>query len=282
MSTTERPMPDFADALERHLRAAAQATVVRPTAPAAVHGRRRAHDGRPRVLAGRRGLRRPFAAAGSLALVALVLVLVLALGGSGPGTSRAFGAPLVLRTPLVPLPEGSRPGISAEIFIGPDSGRITKGHRISTAAGPAFLYGDERGRCLTAPVPGVPRPEVNRGVTCVRGASFRRSGIAGWIGDEDRATYIAAVPQGVRNPTVSYSGGPPRELVPSDIGVIVVRTTEPAVVTRYDVDGRATRDALAQSGTGPDEAARPTRRGTPVRPGAGTPPTPAAPAPVVP
>ncbi|MDO9410734.1 MAG: hypothetical protein Q7T67_20135, partial [Patulibacter sp.] len=228
--------------------------------------------------------RRPLAAVGSLGVVAVVLavVLVLALGGSGPGSTPAFGAPLVLRTPLVELPEGSRPGSSAEIFIGPDSTRITRGNRIPTPAGPAFLYGDERGRCLTAPVPGVPRPQFERGVTCVSGADFRRTGIAGWIGGEDRASYIAAVPQGVRNPTVSYSGGPPRELVPSDIGVITVQTTEPTVVTRYDVDGRPMRDELAQPDTGPAESVRPTGPVTTVRPGPSGPVTTVKPTPEVP
>lgn len=278
MSTTERPMPDFADALERHLRAAAEAALASSTGPAGARLRGRT-DGRPRLLGRPGSLRRPFAAVGSLALVALVVVLVLTVGGSGPGTSRAFGAPLVLRTPLVTLPEGSRPGSLALMLIGPDSARITRGHRISTPAGPAFLYGDERGRCLTAPDPASSRPEVERGVTCTAGADFRRVGIAGWLEGRGRASYIAVVPQGVRNPTVSYSGGPPQELVPSDIGVVVVRTTEPAVVTRYDVDGRARRDELAQPETGPLETVRPTGTVTTVRPGPDGPVTTVKPAP---
>lgn len=258
MSTTHSPMPDFADALERHLREAASElsrAVPVADAPSPWWVARRARSGR-----------RPLAFVGSLGLVAAIVAIVLLVGGGGPTAPKAVGAPLVLRTPVVVLPEVARPGFSAEMFIGPDAVRITRGHRIATAAGPAFLYGDARGRCLTFPDPSAPDPARSRGVTCVTGADFRRAGIAGWMGDENGAAYLAAIPQGVRSPTVSFSGGPEQELRPSDIGVVAVTTTEPAVVTRFDARGRRYRDTLVQP-IGPQGAEAPRGTATTIPPG---------------
>lgn len=256
MSTTHhRPMPDFADALERHLRqAAAEAALAVPAVAGPAASRRRAVRGPVGGF-----LRRPLAVAGSLAVVVAIVVAVLLFSSSGTNTPRAFGAPLVLRTPLIVLPEIAKPGGSAELILGPGASKITQGHAVPTPYGTAYVYGDDRGQCINAAGPGAPDPRDARGVTCVTGEQFRSSGIVLWVGTDDAALFIAALPQGVRNPTVSYSGGPEQELRPSDIGVVTVSASEPAVVTTYDVEGHARRTKIAQPiGASPGKAVQPT------------------------
>lgn len=239
MSTTTSPMPDFADALERHLRDAAEtlarsATAPEPAVPGLwARGDRAAR--RPAVL------RRPLAAAGSLALVAVVVVAVLLVGGSGTNAPEAQGGPLVLRTPQVALPSYALPGRGAAFVLGPGSERITRGNEIPTAAGPAYLYGDAAGRCLTAPDPASPRPEVERGVTCVPTAALERFGIALRIGD---GYLVAAIPPGVRAPTLRVDGATPRELRPSSTGVVAVTIDRPGDVEFYDRDGAIRTEPL--------------------------------------
>lgn len=245
MSTMHRPMPDFADALERHLRDAAvelarpsstrspAVAVPRPDAAGPGSAARTRHRRRaPRVL------RRPLAAAGSLAVVALAVVAALLVSGSGGNTPQAFGGPLVLRTPLVTLPKFARPGGSAAFVLGPGSERITKGHRFATRGGDAYLYGNAAGWCLTIPDPLSSRPEVERGVSCVSMRDFERFGIAGALSNEREGTYVAAIPQGVRPPELTVGNGRPRALVPSDIGVVVVDAEGRSTVTRFDREGR--------------------------------------------
>lgn len=248
MSTTHRPMPDFADALERHLRDAAAGT----SRSAPVRQRRRA----PRIL------RRPLAAAGSFAVVAVVVVAALLFSGSGTNTPQAFGEPLLLRTPLVTLPDFARPGGSAAFVLGPGSERITKGHRFATKGGDAYLYGNAAGWCLTIPDPTSSRPEVERGVSCVRMRDFERFGIAAGLANEREGTYVAAIPQGVRPPELTLGGGRPRPLVPSDIGVVVLDAEGPSTVTRFDREGRRFVDPVVLPPTPPGQDR--TIRGTPL------------------
>ncbi|MEV4422704.1 hypothetical protein AB0L40_22420 [Patulibacter sp. NPDC049589] len=233
----QRPMPDFAEALERHLRDAA-AEIASPALVAAPVPSARP---RPRWRVGR-----GFAAAGSLAFVAVVVAIVLIASGSGTKTAPAFGEPLVLRTPLVPLPKVARPGSSAAQILGPESATITRGHEIPTSAGPAYLYGNAAGQCLTVPDPASPEPAVERGVTCLPAAELGRFGITLVLGTDDESFYVAAIPQGVRAPVLRTESGETRTLEPSGAGVVTVKATEPSVVTRFDRDGATREDALAQ------------------------------------
>lgn len=255
MSTMHRPMPDFADALERHLRDAA-AELARP-APGPTRTRER-RVRRP----GSRALRRPLAAAGSFAVVVLVVVAALLVSGSGGNTPQAFGEPLVLRTPLVTLPKFARPGGSAAFILGPGSERITKGHRFATKGGDAYLYGNAAGWCMTIPDPLSSQPEVERGVTCVSMRDFERYGIAGALANDREGTYVAAIPQGARPPELTVGQGTPRALVPSDIGIVVVDVEGPSTVTRFDRDGRRFVDPVVVPAPPPGQGG--TVRGTPL------------------
>jgi hypothetical protein len=188
---------------------------------------------------------------------------VLVLSGSGPSTPPAHGEPLVLQAPLAVLPAQARPGISARMVLGPESARITRGHEIPTAAGPAYLYGDATGRCLSAPDPAADDPATERGVTCVPAATFARFGISLTIqGRDGGGTYVAAIPQGVANPTVR-TGGATRELRPTNFGVVAVSTATRAVVTLFDRSGARRDDVVgAPRGRAPLVPARPGALGT--------------------
>jgi hypothetical protein len=307
MSTTERPMPDFADALEQHLRhAAAEAAAGRLTVsplPASVAphapttdrsggdatadrpGRR--HDGsttdrdgrrkrRRSPAAGSRPLRigRPVAALGSATLVAVLVVVLLVAGGSGPGTGRAYGAPLALRTPLVVLPEYARSQSSARNILGPDGPKITRGHAVPLQDGStAYVYGNADGYCLWAPDPTFSDPREGGGVTCVRTAQFLRFGIVLGMGTDSQGTIIAALPQGVRNPVVSRQGQADRSLTPSSDGVVVLSTIVPTTITFFDRAGRQQIMTLATPYTGANPVrANPLRTGFPGVVLPGTPP----------
>lgn len=257
MSTAHRPMPDFTDALEQHLRQAAETLAL--AAPAVADGdvRRRRPSARPTPA--RRRLVRPLAAAGSLALVAALAVVLLVAGGSSPTVPEARGGPLVLRTPLVDLPRFARPGSSAAFVLGPGSERITRGNEIPTPAGTAYLYGNEAGLCLSAPDPSLDPPEENRGVTCSPAARTQRFGIWLKIGD---GYVVAAVPAGVRDPVLRLRGSAPRELRPSDDGIVTVTTEGTGTLTFFDRDGRA--DVLELGPVVVPDG--PTIRGTPIDP----------------
>jgi hypothetical protein len=250
MSTLHHPMPDFADALERHLRRAAAAQAAAglpvPTPDGLPLGRPEPAVVRPRPAREPLGLprlaRRPFAAAGSVALVALVVALVLVWGGSGSNTPRAVA--LVLRAPLVALPEAALPGMTAERFLGPGAAGITRGHEVPTAAGPAYFYDTAQGACLTAPDPATDDPALERGVMCASRATFERFGVSLTLAGADRGTYYAAIPQGVRNPTVRTADGAVRELRPTDFGVVTVTGGVGTIVTLYDRDGDRREDQV--------------------------------------
>ncbi|WP_157260679.1 hypothetical protein [Patulibacter minatonensis] len=241
MSTTQRPMPDFADALERHLRhAAAEAAAGRLEVSPLPAGVREPTRERARTRPAGRPLRlgRPIAALGSVALVAVLVVALLVAGGSGPGTGRAYGAPLALRTPLVVLPDYARSQTLARDVLGPDGPKITRGHAVPLPDGStAYLYGNAAGQCLWAPDPLIPDPREGGGVTCTRTSAFLRFGIFLGMGTDTQGTIIAALPQGVRDPVVSRRGEVDRPLTPSTDGVVVLSTISPATVTFFDRDG---------------------------------------------
>lgn len=239
MSNHYDVMPDFCVQLESFLASSA----VEQSAPRPV-SRARA----PRAQGGRRRLR-----AGLLAgAVAAVAVGVITWTGADRSTDRAADAPPP-STRTVPAAPPARSGsytpiwATAQVPVEPEEvvreaqsrlGRtadLTRAWATPAFGGTAYLMRDSEQWCLTAPDPATNQPDNERAWTCSPKALFERFGIALTVGDN----YIAALPRGVRHPTLRLPGKKPRALVPSANGVVVLSGLPAgATITTYDDSGR--------------------------------------------
>jgi hypothetical protein len=214
-------MPDFTERLEEQLRSAA----ITDAPP-------RRHRATPRrggiVLRHRR-----LAASFALCLV-LALCVVVAGGLDDRRTPTAYGKPLVLLTPTVDASRDLKGGLATLLAFGPGA-QLDQAHPIQAFGGTAYVLSGPKGWCLSAPDPGAADPAREGGVTCTPNASFLRYGIALRVG----SNFIAALPQGVRKPTVRLPDGTTRELTPSDDQGVVTAENLPtgAVVTTFSVAG---------------------------------------------
>lgn len=224
MINPDRTMPDFSDTLEDRL--------------LRISDELEASRAQPRMTAVTRGRRmRPLAVASTVAVV-VVIAGVATVVSAGPGAQTAYGKPLILSAPTV---DASRfgGGLEAMTALGPGA-RFDKAREIPTSAGPAYLVSGDKGWCLTVPDPASKNPSEERGVTCATPAAFDRIGLSIDIG----GTYLAAIPQGVKNPTLESDGSPARELVPSDLGVVSATVTSKSEITLYGTDGGKRTDEI--------------------------------------
>ena len=199
----DNPMPDFVETLERRLRrhAAGEEPDIRsqPT--------RRA---RPRITV---------ALAASFALAALIVGITMSRD-EGP---RAFGKPLILRTATVQaqsIIDEVQSGHGVRVVLGADA-RLTDARPVPAFGGIAYVITGDKGWCLVAPDEALDRtadPARSGGLTCRRLADVYRYGIALIVGHN----AIAAVPQGVPDPTMTTRDGAVRHLKPSPQGVVTV------------------------------------------------------------
>lgn len=220
----EDPMPDFVSSLEQRLR---ESALTQGCAEQTTH---RSHFPRwaPRLAV-------PLAAS-----VAVAAVIYAFIASDDTHVTRAYGKPLILRTATVDasvVTHQLQRGLSARLALGTDA-RLTAARPISAFGGTAYLVTGDTGWCLTAPDPAMSDSQTSdptrRGaVTCARNADVYRYGIALAVGDN----VIAAIPQGVKNPTLTAPDGTSRQLSPSDQGVVVAER-EPAGsrLTLYDIN----------------------------------------------
>ncbi len=212
MSKRATVMPDFTDALERDLRTEAAnltAAVVR-----------------------RRSLRRRTTLAAGLALGAGTAALVMSSLGSS--TEPAYAGPLIVKAPQAEAPGVARRmerGLMAQRVLGGDV-HFDQVREIATAAGPAYLVGGPKGWCLTVPDAASPNPTQERGVSCATPEEFNRIGLSLSVG----GWYVAALPQGVRNPTLKRASIATTDLTPSEYGVVSIGVRSGDVVTMYSSD----------------------------------------------
>jgi hypothetical protein len=218
---TDHVMPDFVDALEQRLR---------ETSTAARSQKSRA----PRWLS-RRGMTTTLAIGGAC------VAIVAALAVSERQDARVYGKPLILQTAAVEVPsiiDELQRGVSVRAVLGPDA-RLTDARPVKAFGDTAYVVTGDAGWCLVVPDPAIaPNGDARsgRGVTCSYGISL----IVGH-------NALAAVPQGVPNPTVTSKDGTVRALEPTDQGVVVVEDiASGSVFTLYDKD-RTQRSLHAHS-----------------------------------
>jgi hypothetical protein len=208
-------MPDFVATLEQRLRAAAPSEAVQRTA--------------------RRGVARPRLALPAAASLALAAIAVTLIATDEHTTPAAYGRPLILSTPPVDASKQLQGGIAMRLALGPDA-ELTSARPIPAFGGTAYLVKGDRGWCLTAPDPDAPDPERERGVTCASNAALLKYGISLRIGGH----FMAAIPQGVKNPVLARPDGSVRDLQPSGQGVVVADGLAAGTVIRvFSADGAA-------------------------------------------
>lgn len=205
-------MPDFVNELERRLREAS-------VNPASANRGSRTRSARWPVR-----LALPLAAAFAAAVIAIAT-------SSEHDTPARYGRPLILRTATVDatrlLAEFNQ-GQSVRLTFGPGA-RMTAARPVPAFGGTAYVVSGDPGWCLIAPDraahdSGNGDPARHSGaVTCARIDSVYRYGIALGVGHD----LIAAVPQGVKNPTITTPDGATRELSPSDQGVVSATNLPP-------------------------------------------------------
>jgi hypothetical protein len=200
---TDHAMPDFVDALEQRLRDRATAG--------------RAHTQSARRWPARHGVTIALAVSGAL----VVMLVVFALPNHRD--TSADGKPLILRTAAVPAPSiiaELQRGVSARAVLGPDA-HLTDARPVKAFGSIAYVVTGDAGWCLVVPDPAI-APSANyrsrTGVTCSKLADVYRYGISLIVGHN----ALAAVPQGVPDPTVTSKDGTVRELKPTEQGVVVV------------------------------------------------------------
>ena len=218
-------MPDFIATLERRLR------------DAAIDAHAVEADPRPRR-SRRWGARLTVPA---LAAVALAGLFVLISASGDHRTPKAYGKPLILQTPPVDASKVLRElkqGMSATLTLGNDTS-LTTARPVPAFGGTAFVVTGDRGWCLTAPDPAIGDPSTadparEGAVSCAPTSVVYKYGISLGVGDN----VIAAIPQGVKHPTLAAPDGTVEALEPSDQGVVVAAdVVHRSVLTLYAADG---------------------------------------------
>jgi hypothetical protein len=219
---TDHPavMPDFADHLERDLRAEASCLV----------------EGTPRT---RRRARSAVTLAGGLAFGGVAaLAIISSLGHSSP----AYAGPLIAKAPQADAPqvaERMATGLTARNVLGADV-HFDQVRKVATSAGPAYAVGGAQGWCLTVPDAASPNPSQERGAACASTTEFDRIGLSVQVGGQ----YVAVLPQDVRDPVLRRAGSA-NDLVPSRYGVVSVAVKAGDTVTMFDTSGRPRSDRVS-------------------------------------
>jgi hypothetical protein len=255
------PMPDFVAALEHRLRAAALEQAAATAAPvAAADPARPGPVARPDLeyrpslrerLADHRPTRRR-ALGGAVLVLATLVALVLAFSVRTPP---AVSGPDILNAPRVTDPEYLRRLLGDSMTMGPGAD-YARARSVEAVGGRAYLVPVPRGWCLRAPSPSADPAGRGAGVTCTSDAEFRRAGIFVVVGD----TLVAAVAEGVRDPTLTSPDGTVRTLKPNELGVVIVRRLAGATYTQFARSGPPSEFTMPVLSQGPAVRARPATR----------------------
>jgi hypothetical protein len=173
-------MPDFRATLEARLRQEAS-TSVTPADPR-------------HALAGRRKL-------AAVVAVALAVAIVAVAASDRHGAPAAYGRPLItLSPPARHIPTATRRQLAGLLNVA-FGARLRHAWAIHALGGTAYLAQGDIGWCLQEPSHG-PSNEPGGGA-CTVNADFAQAGIS--VFSEHQ--FIAAIPQGVRPPTITTPDG---------------------------------------------------------------------------
>lgn len=116
---------------------------------------------------------------------------------------------------------------------------LTQARAIPAFGGTAYLLSGDDAWCLSAADPQAKRPDAERAVSCTRTNEFLHIGISLVVGNH----YIAAIPQGVDNPTLMHADGTTESLEPNDQGIVTVDALAPGEkVTLHGTNGQNRTD----------------------------------------
>lgn len=202
----ESIMPDFRATLEARLRQAASASVTPATKaePSHTHTRR-------------------FTALTAVAAILAIAIVVVA-ASDRHGAPAAYGRPLItLEPPVRHIPAARRREVAKLLDVA-FGARLRHVWAIHALGGTAYLVQGDIGWCLQEP---------RFAASCTFNADFAQGGIAVFGQDQ----FIAAVPQGVRSPTLTRPDGTTTTLQP-DQGVASANHLQTGTtVTIYNRDG---------------------------------------------
>lgn len=177
----------------------------------------------------------------ALAFSAVVVSAVLVISGSAGREVPAYGKPAILNTPASDIPEPLRQGLALQLAPGPNA-TLTEARAVPAFGGTAYLLSGNDTWCLSAPDAESMTPDAEPGVTCTHTSEFFRIGISLVVGDH----YIAAIPQGVENPTLTHADDTKVELRPNQQGVVVVEKLAPGdTVSLHGTGGQIRTDRPA-------------------------------------
>jgi hypothetical protein len=183
--------------------------------------------------------RRPLVAI--VAVSALVIPVIAILASVGGQTEPAYGRPLILKTAAIEIPAPLKDGLALQLAAGPNSA-LTQARPVTAFGGTAYLLSGENAWCLSAPDPDARRPDAERSVSCTHTKEFLRIGISLVLGNH----YIAAIPAGVKNPTLTRADGSNQDLRPDRQGVVVVDALAAGdKVTLHGTDGQTRTDSAS-------------------------------------
>ena len=216
---SNRPLPDFTDALEQHLRSLVESPQRHGSAPTRRFQRLRTR-------------RVSLAAATALAATATALLVV-----SQNETTVAYGKPAILREAPTPAPEviaQLERGISTRLVLGPNA-QLTEVRSIVAFASTAYVVTGPDGWCLVVPDPKLGDDALKSGaVSCTRISDVYRYGIALAVGDN----LLAALPDHATAPTLTGPDGTKQTLRPSALGIVVAdHVAAGSVLTLFGEDG---------------------------------------------
>lgn len=215
-------MLDFQETLAGELRAAAPAAAA--IAP-------------PRSLL-RRTPRSWFRAVGALGVPAIVAAAAGAFFLAPDRVVVAAAKAPVFEAPRID-PAPFRGTFTLSEILGPDV-VPTEAYEVPIAAGSAYLYGGDRGWCLTAGKPALQTSGGSHITSCVLPEDFERFGIA--VAD---GRYVAALPADVPPPVLRTPDGQERTLVPSpDLAIVDIEAPKGSSVVRFAKDGSTHVDPI--------------------------------------
>ena len=178
----------------------------------------------------------------AIAFAAMLVIPALVISGSVGHDTTAYGKPVILHTPAAEIPKPLKQGLALQLAAGPDA-TLTDARAIPAFGGTAYLLSGDGAWCLSAPDPEATTPDVENSVSCTHTAEFFRIGISLVVGNH----YIAAIPQGVENPTLTHADGTTESLRPNHQGVVMVDTlTTGDTVSLHGTDGQTRIDRPAR------------------------------------
>ena len=205
-------MPNFTDALNERLRKEA-------------------------VRSARRSRRTQAGAAALVTVLAATGVLLSTTGFWTTGqTSLARAAePL---TALAPTVSGEVRLRDVAATLG-DGAVLERGWSVPALKGSVFLAHNNARWCLSVPDPATSQPDVERGQSCKSTAAYRDRGLSLTIGNR----FVAVLPDGIPDPTVTKPMGAPTSLTRIDRGLVLSPPLqEGSVIERVTAAGKTVTD----------------------------------------